>query len=220
MTSGSGRTDGRSSMPGAERALQSSTHTHRVLPEKCIIGGSYRVEKLLGRGGMGEVYLAYHMKLDIYRAIKILLPRIVVKNPLFAKRFMQEAKLAIRLQHPNIINVVDAEYDEKLQVYYIVMEYVDGGTVRSLIRRQGVLSDTEVLKIVRKVGKALAAGEEKQIVHRDIKPDNIMITAKGEVKLADLGIAKDSAAPSETSLSSETLIGTPAYVSPEQAQNA
>ena len=219
MTSESSRNTGHSAAPGAERARQSSTHTHRVLPEKCIIGGSYCVEKLLGRGGMGEVYLAYHMKLDIYRAIKILLPGIVEKNPHFAKRFMQEAKLAIRLQHPNIINVVDAEYDKNLKVYYIVMEYVDGGNVRSLIRRKGLLSDTEVLKIVRKVGEALAAGEEKQIVHRDIKPDNIMITANGEVKLADLGIAKDSAAPSET-LHSEALIGTPAYVSPEQAENA
>ena len=115
-----------------DSSLQAKKRVRYVLPKGCVIGGSYCIEKPLGHGGMGEVYLARHMKLDIYRAIKILLPKIAVKNPMFATRFMREAKLAIQLQHPNIINVMDADYDERLSIYYIVMEYIDGGTVRNL----------------------------------------------------------------------------------------
>ncbi len=204
-----------------DSSLQAKKRVRYVLPKGCVIGGSYCIEKPLGHGGMGEVYLARHMKLDIYRAIKILLPKIAVKNPVFATRFMREAKLAIQLQHPNIINVMDAEYDERLSIYYIVMEYVDGGTVRNLIRRNGPIDEQEVLNIVLRVGEALAVGEERKIVHRDIKPDNIMLTKDNIVKLADLGIAKSSADSNDVDVTSpEILIGTPAYVSPEQARDA
>ena len=204
-----------------DSSLQAKKRVRYVLPKGCVIGGSYCIEKPLGHGGMGEVYLARHMKLDIYRAIKILLPKIAVKNPMFATRFMREAKLAIQLQHPNIINVMDAEYDERLSIYYIVMEYVDGGTVRNLIRKNGPINEQEVLKIVLRVGEALAVGEERKIVHRDIKPDNIMLTKDNIVKLADLGIAKSAADSNDVDVTSpEILIGTPAYVSPEQARDA
>lgn len=204
-----------------DSSLQAKKRVRYVLPKGCVIGGSYCIEKPLGHGGMGEVYLARHMKLDIYRAIKILLPKIAVKNPMFATRFMREAKLAIQLQHPNIINVMDADYDERLSIYYIVMEYVDGGTVRNLIRKNGPMNEQEVLRIVLRVGEALAVGEERKIVHRDIKPDNIMLTKDNIVKLADLGIAKSSADSNDVDVTSpEILIGTPAYVSPEQARDA
>ena len=204
-----------------DSTLQAKKRVRYVLPKGCVIGGSYCIEKPLGHGGMGEVYLARHMKLDIYRAIKILLPKIAVKNPVFATRFMREAKLAIQLQHPNIINVMDAEYDERLSIYYIVMEYVDGGNIRNLIRKNGPLDEQDVLNIVLHVGEALAVGEERKIVHRDIKPDNIMLTKDKVVKLADLGIAKSTADKNEVDVTSpEILIGTPAYVSPEQARDA
>lgn len=206
---------------GIDSTLQARKRVRYVLPKGCIIGGSYCIEKPLGHGGMGEVYLARHMKLDIYRAIKILLPKIAVKDPVFATRFMREAKLAIQLQHPNIINVMDAEYDERLSIYYIVMEFVDGGTVRNLIRKNGPVDEQEVLKIVLHVGEALAVGEARKIVHRDIKPDNIMLTKDNVVKLADLGIAKSAADSNDVDVTSpEILIGTPAYVSPEQARDA
>ena len=219
MTSDSSRNFSPST--SVDSSLPNKKRVRYVLPKGCIIGGSYCIEKPLGHGGMGEVYLARHLKLDICRAIKILLPKIAVKNPVFAKRFMREAKLAIQLQHPNIINVMDADYDERLSIYYIVMEYVDGGTVRNLIRKNGPMDEQEVLKIVLAVGDALAAGEERQIVHRDIKPDNIMLTRENVVKLADLGIAKDAADNSDMDETSpEILIGTPAYVSPEQARDA
>ena len=206
---------------GSDSTLQARKRVRYVLPKGCVIGGSYQIEKPLGHGGMGEVYLAKHMKLDIYRAIKILLPKIAVKNPVFATRFMREAKLAIQLQHPNIINVMDAEYDERLSIYYIVMEFVDGGNVRNLIRKNGPMAEEDVLQIVLKVGEALAVGEERQIVHRDIKPDNIMLTKDNVVKLADLGIAKDAGDTEGADVTSaDVLIGTPAYVSPEQARDA
>ncbi|MBR2441364.1 MAG: protein kinase [Lentisphaeria bacterium] len=204
-----------------DSSLQHKKRVRYILPKGCVIGGSYKIEKPLGHGGMGEVYLARHMKLDICRAIKILLPKIAVKNPVFATRFMREAKLAIQLQHPNIINVMDAEYDERLSIYYIVMEFVDGGTVRNLIKKHGTMNELDVLKIVHSVGEALAVGEERKIVHRDIKPDNIMLTKDMVVKLADLGIAKSTADSNDVDVTApEILIGTPAYVSPEQARDA
>lgn len=191
-----------------------------VLPLNTIVGGSYQITKPLGHGGMGEVYLARHTKLDIFRAIKILLPRIAAKDPVFATRFMREARLAIQIQHPNIINVMDADYDSNLNIYYIVMEYVDGGTVRNMIRKNGPYQEREALTIIRSVVTALEEAEKRNIVHRDIKPDNIMLTKNNEVKLADLGIAKSVSEHGDTNVTMpEVLIGTPAYVAPEQAKD-
>ena len=199
---------------------QAKTRLRYTLPRSAMIG-SYLIEKPLGHGGMGEVYLARHTKLDIYRAIKILLPKVAVKNPMFAKCFMQEARLAIKLQHPNIVNVMDADYDANYGIYYIVMEYVDGGTVRSTLKKSGAYSEKATLETALKVGEALTVADNMKIVHRDIKPDNIMIAADNSVKLADLGIAKSpSDALDEHIASTESLVGTPAYVSPEQAGNA
>ncbi len=203
-------------------SLQARKRVRYVLAQGSIIGGSYRIEKPLGHGGMGEVYLARHIKLDIYRAIKILLPKVAASDPVFATRFMQEARLAIQLQHPNIINVMDADHDLELDIYYIVMEYVDGGTVRHLIRKNGAFPEREALEIILRVGEALILAEKHKIVHRDIKPDNIMLTKDCAVKLADLGIAKsiaDANAPNNIT-TPETLIGTPAYIAPEQAKDA
>ena len=186
-----------------------------------VIGGVYEVIKPLGRGGMGEVYLVRHTKLDIERAVKILLPKIVTAKPLFADRFMQEARLAIQIQHPNIINVMDANKDENLNIYYIVMELVDGESIRTIIRQNGTFTEEDTLEIALCVGQALEEADKHGIVHRDIKPDNIMLTRDNRVKLADLGIAKS---PSDTShgdlTAPDVLIGTPAYVSPEQVANA
>ena len=192
-----------------------------ILPEHAMIG-SYRIEKALGRGGMGEVYLAIHEKLKIYRAIKILLPSIAEKDTIYAGRFLKEAKLAITLQHPNIINVMDADYDPVHGLYYIVMEYVDGSSIRKILKGKGRFDEKSALKIVLKVAEALQAGEKMKIVHRDIKPDNIMMNSQGEVKLADLGIAKGGI-DSNTSVemtNPQTMLGTIAYISPEQAKDA
>ncbi len=210
-----------SPMTSVDSSLSARKRVRYVLPQGCLIGGIYEIVKPLGHGGMGEVYLARHTKLDIYRAIKILLPKIAASNSIFTTRFMREARLAIQLEHPNIINVMDANRDEELSIYYIVMEYVDGGTVRNLIRRNGAFAEKEALKIILCVARALEAAEKHKIVHRDIKPDNIMLTKDNMVKLADLGIAKSTGDHSEVgSPVTEALIGTPAYVAPEQARNA
>ena len=179
--------------------------------------GSYRIRKPLGKGGMGEVYLALHSKLNVLRAVKILPARYCSADKKFGERFLQEARMAIQLDHPNVIAVYDAEFDEKKDIYYSVMEYVDGGTVRNAIRSLGSYMERQALMIVLKVSEALMAAENANLVHRDIKPDNIMLTRNGVVKLADLGIAKTSFnTPNEQKKERTSLTGTPAYMSPEQ----
>ena len=179
--------------------------------------GSYRIRKPLGKGGMGEVYLALHSKLNVLRAVKILPARYCSADKKFGERFLQEARMAIQLDHPNVIAVYDAEFDEKKDIYYSVMEYVDGGTVRNAIRSLGSYMERQALMIVLKVSEALIAAENANLVHRDIKPDNIMLTRNGVVKLADLGIAKTSFNnPNEQKKERNSLTGTPAYMSPEQ----
>ena len=113
--------------------------------------GSYRIRKPLGRGGMGEVYLALHTKLNVLRAIKILPARFCAADKNYGERFLQEARMAIQMEHPNVINVYDAEYDEKREIYYSVMEYVDGGTVRNSIRSLGTYMEKQALMIIMKV---------------------------------------------------------------------
>lgn len=180
--------------------------------------GSYRIRKPLGRGGMGEVYLALHTKLNVLRAIKILPARYCAADRNYGDRFLQEARMAIQMEHPNVINVYDAEYDEKREIYYSVMEYVDGGTVRNAIRSLGTYMEKQALMIIMKVSEALIAAEKANLVHRDIKPDNIMLTRNGVVKLADLGIAKTNFNDPTAKVKDRTsLTGTPAYMSPEQA---
>ncbi len=180
--------------------------------------GSYRIRKPLGRGGMGEVYLALHTKLNVLRAIKILPARFCAADKNYGERFLQEARMAIQMEHPNVINVYDAEYDEKREIYYSVMEYVDGGTVRNSIRSLGTYMEKQALMIIMKVSEALIAAEKANLVHRDIKPDNIMLTRNGVVKLADLGIAKTNFNNPAAKVKDKTqLTGTPAYMSPEQA---
>ena len=178
--------------------------------------GSYCIRKPLGRGGMGEVYLAFHTKLNVLRAIKILPARFCATDKNYGKRFLQEARAAIQLEHSNVISVFDAEYDEKREIYYSVMEYVDGGTVRNALRSMGNYAEKQAMMIVLKVSEALIAAERVGLVHRDIKPDNIMLTRNGVVKLADLGIAK-TASDEQNGKDKASITGTPAYMSPEQA---
>ena len=190
------------------------------LPKPGQMLGRCRVEKLLGRGGMGAVFLARHATLDIPVAVKVMLPNISRSEPEFAERFMREAKLASRIRHANVIQVMDAECDPRTDLYYIVQEFIDGGTVRNLIRNEGTLSETRAIDITIGVAEALVAAAEYNIVHRDIKPENIMLNHKGEVKLADLGIAKECGSGDDNLTVSQVMMGTPAYLAPEQARDA
>jgi serine/threonine protein kinase len=181
--------------------------------------GRCRTIRELGRGGVGTVYLATHQTLQIEVALKVLSPALSMDNPALAERFIREAQLAARIRHPNVIAVMDAAHDETTGLYYIVMEYVGGGSL-SWHLRHGPLPEAKALAIVTGVAHALVIAEENRIVHRDIKPDNIMLDLRGTAKLADLGLAKH-ALDSRISLTlGGSFMGTPAYMSPEQARDA
>ena len=180
----------------------------------------YTVEKLLGRGGMGAVYLVRHNVLDSLFALKVLFPSIAVQNKQFVGRFIREAKLACKIRHPNLIAVYDAGKNPDNGMYYIVMDYVSGGSVRDLLRREHRLPPQEALRIVTQMARALVAAHEHHMVHRDIKPDNIMFDADGTARLADLGIAKSTDEKDTMLTVSSSIFGTPAYMSPEQAMDS
>lgn len=182
--------------------------------------GRCRIERELGRGGMGAVYLATHVALDIPVAIKILLPMQGPQWDLILQRFLREARLAARIRHPNVVGVMDVGEDPVHKLHYIVMEYVDGESLSETLKR-GPLPIEKALSVVSDVTEVLVEAAKHNIVHRDIKPDNIMFTKDGRTKLADLGIAKHVDVDRETMLTSEgSLVGTPAFMSPEQARNA
>lgn len=182
--------------------------------------GHYRVEKGIGSGGMGEVYLAVNINLNIRRAVKILKPEIAAANPVFAERFIQEARLATQLQHENTVNVIDVAYSREFNLRYIVMEYVDGGNIRGMLKMFGAINERKALEMILALCGVLKRSEELHMVHRDIKPENIMLTRSGIVKLADFGIAKSLESQESQLTMMNSLVGTPAYIAPEQARDA
>ena len=180
----------------------------------------YTIVKLLGRGGMGAVYLVRHNVLDSLFALKVLSPEVAGRNTQFVDRFIREAKLACKIKHPNLIAVHDAGKNRENGMYYLIMDYVSGGSVRDLLKIQGRILPEKAIAITRQVASALKEACRYKMVHRDIKPDNIMFAADGTAKLADLGIAK-SANDQDTMLTVDaSVFGTPAYMSPEQAMDS
>jgi len=177
----------------------------------------YVIEKQIGKGGLGTIWLGRHQMLDTLFAIKILDPEIAAEKPEYVTRFVREAKLATRIRHPNLVAVHDAGYDETHGVYFLVMDYVKGDTLRSTIAFCGAQPEKEAVRIILQVADVLAAGQRFGMVHRDLKPENIMLTTEGTVKLLDFGIAKTSGGIDSLKTSAKTLFGTPAYISPEQA---
>ena len=182
--------------------------------------GKYQIIKRLGKGGMGEVFLGIHETRGTRCAIKVLSKDAADDDTQNLKRFLREAKIASKIRHQNVVNVMDVETDPATGLPYIVMEYIDGGSLRDALKGGKRLSEKQAVVIVEAVACALKAAEKHKIVHRDIKPDNIMFTKQGEVKLADLGIAKVIGKDTTGLTQSNMMIGTPAYLPPEQAQNA
>jgi serine/threonine protein kinase len=170
--------------------------------------------EFLGRGGMGAVYKARQPRLDRFVALKILSPE-KQGNQKFAERFEREARALAKLHHPNIVAVYD--FGEAQGNFYLLMEYVDGATLRQLIAVQK-LSSNQALVIVPKICDALQYAHGQGIVHRDIKPENILIDKGGAVKIADFGIAKILGDNGSSNLTAEQVIGTPHYMSPEQIE--
>jgi serine/threonine protein kinase len=179
--------------------------------------GKYELRERIGRGGMAEVYKAYHAALDRFVAIKILHP-FLGEEPEFKGRFEREARNVARLRHPNIIHVYDFEFDPRRDLYYMVMEYIDGLTLRDRLAETGAEGEPipidEAIRIVTPLASAIAYAHSRGMVHRDIKPANIMIDADERVVLTDFGIARMVSGPNVTA--SGSMVGTPAYMSPEQ----
>ena len=172
--------------------------------------GPYRIESLIGRGGMGDVYLAHHERLDRRCALKILQPRLAADREL-RERFVREAQAAARLNHPNIVTIYDAGEDDG--VAYFAMQLVEGEPLTALIGSGGLSTEASIA-IVRDVAAALDAAHRGGLVHRDVKPANIIVASDGTAMLTDFGIVH--LRPEAQLTATGQLIGTPAYMAPEQ----
>ncbi|MGH9441380.1 MAG: serine/threonine protein kinase [Thermoanaerobaculia bacterium] len=173
--------------------------------------GEYEVLEELGSGGMGKVYRAKNVTLERVVALKTMAPDFSSDEE-FVRRFLKEARVAARLNHPNIVQIYDFGCVEG--IHYLAMEYVDGESLGARLRR-GRLGERDALQVVRQAARALSVAHSEGIVHRDIKPDNLMLTSRGDLKLVDLGIAKR--VDEEQGLTQTgQAVGTPHYISPEQ----
>jgi eukaryotic-like serine/threonine-protein kinase len=181
--------------------------------KKRVLAGRYEIEGLLGQGGMARVFRGTDRVLGRTVAIKVLSPQFAGDDQ-FVTRFRREAQAAAALNHPNIVSVYDT--GSQGDVHFIVMEYVEGRTLRDAIRGDGPLMPERAAEIGQAVARALASAHEAGLVHRDIKPGNIMLTRDGEVKVMDFGIARTSTG--DTLTQTAAILGTASYLSPEQAQ--
>ena len=196
--------------------------------------GGYQVLRLLGRGGMGAVYLARQKSLDRLVAVKVMLPK-AAANPGFVARFTREAYAAAQMVHHNVVQIYDI--GSANHTHYFSMEYVKGETLTDLVRREGKLDPEQAVGYILQAARGLKYGHDMGIIHRDVKPDNLMINDQGIVKVADMGLVKlgDDAPSSETADKSVGpaeqggdanltragfAMGTPSFMSPEQAANS
>jgi len=183
-------------------------------PRRTRIGG-YEVVTKLGQGGMGAVFKATQLSVGRTVALKVLPPRLA-KNKEFAARFFREAQSAAKLNHPNIVQAIDA--GEADGYHYFAMEFIEGESVEHMLKTGGALPEKQVLGIARDIGRALAYAHEAGIIHRDIKPGNILVTPDGTAKLADLGLARETTSQATDLTQAGFAIGTPDYISPEQVR--
>jgi len=179
------------------------------------IAGRYRLEGRLGFGGMSTVHLAMDMRLERQVAVKLLAEHLA-DDPAFVSRFQREAQAAARLIHPNIVQVFDSGRDEGSERYFIVMEYIEGQSCAEILRDDGWVEVDEALSIIEQACEGLHYAHRHGVVHRDVKPGNLLRSLEGEVKLADFGIAKATEQSSITQVGS--VLGTAAYLAPEQAR--
>ena len=173
-----------------------------------LVDGRYVLSKSLGSGGMGEVYLAHDEVLDRDVALKVLRSHYAGDQE-FAERFRREARSAASLSHPSIVQVYDRGETED-GTSYIAMEYVPGGTLKEQIERRGPFGTSETAAVGAQIVDALGAAHERGMVHRDIKPQNVLVSASGDLKVTDFGIAR--AASAVTSSASGAIFGTAGYI--------
>src|SRR5580700_1711621 len=199
-------------------------------PIGTLLGGRYRLDAEIGRGGMSTVYRAFDTVLERPVAIKLMHREIAADSDQL-ERFRREARAVAQLNHPHIVTVIDAgeepsghgsvagqgqgSQEPEAGTPYIVLEYVDGETLKQLIRRDGPLEITQAVAYAIEIARALGAAHERLIVHRDVKPQNVLISSEGSAKITDFGIARTL---SEEGLTMDgRVLGTTDYVSPEQA---
>jgi eukaryotic-like serine/threonine-protein kinase len=179
------------------------------------IAGRYRLEDRLGFGGMSQVHLAFDRRLERRVAVKLLAEHLA-EDPTFVSRFQREAQAAARLIHPNIVQVFDSGQDERTGQYFIVMEYIEGQSCAEILRDDGWVEVDEAVAIIEQACEGLHYAHRHGVVHRDVKPGNLLRSRDGEIKLADFGIAKATEQSSITQVGS--VLGTAAYLAPEQAR--
>jgi serine/threonine protein kinase len=180
-----------------------------------VIAGRYELGRRLGIGGMSTVQLALDRRLERNVAVKLLAEHLA-DDPAFVSRFRREALAAARLVHPNVVQVFDFGFDEAAHQHFIVMEQVPGRSCAELLRERGHLDVEEAVEIVAQACRGLDYAHRNGVVHRDVKPGNLLVTDDGVVKLADFGIAKATEQSSITQVGS--VLGTAAYLAPEQAR--
>src|SRR6204780_4770064 len=184
-----------------------------------LLGGRYELDGVVGRGGMAEVYRARDIRLDRIVAVKTLREDLA-RDQTFQARFRREAQSAASLNHPSIVAVYDTGEDNSgsSHVPFIVMEYVDGRTIRDLLRANRRLLPERALEITDGILRSLDYSHRNGIVHRDIKPGNVMLNRQGEIKVMDFGIARATSDAQATMTQTAQVIGTAQYLSPEQAR--
>lgn len=183
----------------------------------------YRIEGLIGTGGFATVYRAKHLLLDMTVAVKLLRPEVLQRRPGLAALLCEEARFAARINHPNVVRVFDVTHTPLIT--YVVLEFIEGRSLASALSDCGRLSPREVLNIGMDIASGLQAGLDQGLIHRDIKPANVLLSAAGSAKIVDFGLAyrsrgrRSGASRSGSTLQARSVLGTPGYVSPEQAVN-
>jgi eukaryotic-like serine/threonine-protein kinase len=203
-------------MPGAMIEPAHQLTREPELPAPGSVLGKYRLERTIGMGGFGAVYRARHVVLDNVVALKLMRPSVIRTRPALLRLLTEEARFAARIDHANVVRVHDVATSNDHT--YIVMEHVDGPDLSVMMKWRGALPYKMVVRILRHIVAALAAGLAENLVHRDVKPSNILLTRAGVTKLADFGLAQSSSAAEITGV--RGVVGTAAYMAPEQASDS
>src|SRR6185436_4454223 len=212
-----GRRTDREGGPGGRTGRLSRARSSGEVPEidlPITLGERYRVERELGRGGMAKVFLGSDTVLGRTVAVKILAPQ-YADDEGFVQRFRREAQAAASITHPDIVSVFDTGSDDG--IHFIVMEYVEGRTLAEILAGGGRILPDRAIDIAMDVDRALEAAHARGVIHRDIKPGNIMLDPRGDVKVTDFGIARVTTT-ADTVAQTAAILGTASYLSPEQAQ--
>ena len=186
-------------------------YTCPMQPEKI---GIYEIKSELGRGGMATVYRGYDPRFEREVAVKILPPELLHADPQFRTRFQREAKIIAQLEHPSIVPVYDVGETEDGGLPYFVMKYMNGGSLSERIKK-GIISVAEAARIIEQIAPGLDEAHSRGFIHRDLKPSNILFDSRGAPYISDFGIAKMT--QSTGTMTGSGIIGTPAYMAPEQA---